>query len=173
MTRSVELRRHTDNEGDALTPAGVERALEIGAELSGGYDVIVSSGAQRATQTIACFLAMGASLVERGCTVDTRWRSDREDEWKAAYKAAGAGDIASFRRVAPQLVAEESDAFGSALKDLFESLEDGRRALVVGHSPMLEAGVWALTGEEIEPLSKGAGVLVRQDGDTYSVEALG
>lgn len=49
MTKAVELRRHTDNEGDALTDDGVHAALEIGARLAGNYTLLVSSGMQRAT----------------------------------------------------------------------------------------------------------------------------
>lgn len=30
--RFIEVRRHTDNDGDALTPEGVRAAEEIGAE---------------------------------------------------------------------------------------------------------------------------------------------
>src|ERR687892_25717 len=55
MARYVELRRHTDNDGDALTEDGVRAALEIGQQLAGGYALLVSTGAQRATQTLACF----------------------------------------------------------------------------------------------------------------------
>ena len=55
MARYVELRRHTDSDGDALTEEGVRQALSIGRELAGGYELMVSSGAQRTTQTLACF----------------------------------------------------------------------------------------------------------------------
>src|SRR5439155_27193075 len=61
MARYVELRRHTDADGDVLTQEGVRAATEIGARLRGGYDLLVSTGAQRATQTLACFLAARAS----------------------------------------------------------------------------------------------------------------
>src|SRR5918993_5125231 len=54
--KEIELRRHTDADGDVLTVEGVEAALEIGARLRGGYSVGISTGAQRATQTLACFL---------------------------------------------------------------------------------------------------------------------
>jgi hypothetical protein len=37
MARFVELRRHTDNDGDVLTDEGVAAALRIGAGLPGGY----------------------------------------------------------------------------------------------------------------------------------------
>ncbi|MGH2922084.1 MAG: hypothetical protein ACRDKU_08475, partial [Gaiellaceae bacterium] len=56
MTKYLELRRHTDADGDVLTPEGVRAAVAIGSRLEGGYDVLVSTGAQRATQTLACFL---------------------------------------------------------------------------------------------------------------------
>ena len=52
MRKEVELRRHTDNDGDLLTADGVAAALELGAQLRGGYEVAVSTGAQRATQTL-------------------------------------------------------------------------------------------------------------------------
>jgi len=37
MPRLVELRRHTDSDGDVLTDQGVAAALRIGAGLAGGY----------------------------------------------------------------------------------------------------------------------------------------
>jgi hypothetical protein len=51
-------------------------------------------------------------------------------------------------------------------------LPDGGRALVVGHSPTNEAAILGLTGEIVEPLAKGDGVLVIADDDGYSVEPL-
>jgi len=56
VAKSVELRRHADADGDVLTPEGVRTAVEIGRRLEGAYDFLISSGAQRATQTLACFL---------------------------------------------------------------------------------------------------------------------
>ena len=35
--KEIELRRHTANEGDVLTPEGVMAALEISRRLQGGY----------------------------------------------------------------------------------------------------------------------------------------
>ena len=57
MARAVELRRHTDNDGDVLSDEGVAAALRLGAGLAGGYRLAVSTGAQRATQTVGCLLA--------------------------------------------------------------------------------------------------------------------
>ncbi|MGH2693658.1 MAG: histidine phosphatase family protein [Actinomycetota bacterium] len=173
MTKRVELRRHTDNDGDYLTPDGVRAALEVGTRLEGPYDLMVSSGAQRATQTLACFLAATGMRTDAGVVVDERFRSEDEDRWKRTYKEAGAGDLESFRRVDPELVETESRRFGEALRDTFARLPDGGRALVVGHSPMNEAAVYGLTGEAIEPLSKGAGVLVTaSDNGGYEVTPL-
>jgi broad specificity phosphatase PhoE len=172
MTKSVELRRHTAADGDVLTAEGVEAAVGIGGSFTAKYDIVISSGAQRATQTIACLLAGSGERVEGGVEVDSRWRSDLEERWKAAYEAAGAGDIESFRRVDADLVDQESRTLAQALAQLFERLADGGRALVVGHSPMHEAAVYGLTGTAVDPLSKGAGVLVIQDGGTYEIQPL-
>ena len=63
MPQLSRLWRHTDNDGDAQTDDGIEAALRIGAGLSADYAVAVSTGAQRATQTLACLMTAGP-----GCT---------------------------------------------------------------------------------------------------------
>ncbi len=40
-----------DNDGDQLIADGVQAAVALGCVLSGGYRVVVVSGAQRVTQT--------------------------------------------------------------------------------------------------------------------------
>src|SRR2546425_1112161 len=93
MARYVELRRHTDADGDILTQEGVRAATEIGARLRGDYDLFVSTGAQRATQTLACFLAALGERVGGGVIVETGLRSGSEERWLEAYeKAARASD---------------------------------------------------------------------------------
>jgi hypothetical protein len=72
--REIELRRHTDADDDVLTADGVRAALAIGARLRGDYDLAVSTGAQRATQTLACFLAALAQQVPGGVVVETGLR---------------------------------------------------------------------------------------------------
>ena len=170
--KTVDLRRHTDADGDVLTEEGITAALEIGTSLDGSYHLLISSGAQRATQTLACFLAGAGMGVEGGVRVDTRFRSEVEDRWRAAYEKGGAGDLRSFERADPDLVEKESRVLAAALADVFEAVPENGRALIVGHSPMQEAAVYGLTGEIVEPLSKGAGVRVHADGDRYSVEPL-
>jgi broad specificity phosphatase PhoE len=172
VAREIELRRHTDADGDALTAAGVAAALEIGAGLRGDYHLAVSSGAQRATQTLACFLAALDQQVPAGVVVEPGLRSPVEDGWRAAYQKAGSGALEALREADPELVAEDSERLGAALRRVLDRLPDDGRALVVGHSPTNEAAVLGLTGEIVAPLAKGAGVLVVSGDDGYQVEAL-
>lgn len=170
MTRTLEIRRHTDNDGDVLSPSGVADAVRIGREeLDGPYALAVSSGAQRATQTVACMLAGLGQVVTGGVVVDEGFRSDREDEWRAAYQETGSGHLDDFRRAAPDLVAEDSEVLAAALQRVLDALEDGERALVVGHSPTSEAAVAGLTGTTTSPLATGEAVIVSVDGDEHTV----
>jgi broad specificity phosphatase PhoE len=172
MTKAVELRRHTDNDGDALTDDGVRAALEIGAHLRGSYALLVSSGMQRATQTLACFLAGLGEGVPGGVIVEPGLRTESEGRWREIYAQTEKPDLASFRVADPGFVEAEQTRLGAALGRIFAALPDDGRALAVGHSPTNEAAVFALTGEEVAPLAKGAGVLVEATGDRYRVAPL-
>jgi broad specificity phosphatase PhoE len=170
--KEVELRRHTDADDDVLTAEGVAAALEIGARLRGGYHLAVSTGAQRATQTLACFLAALGERVPGGVVVEPRLRSHVEDRWRAAYAMAGSGALDALRAADPELVVEDSERLGAALGGVFDRLPDDGRALVVGHSPTNEAAILGLTGEVVAPLAKGAGARVVSGGESYRVETL-
>lgn len=172
MGREIELRRHTDADGDILTAEGVGAALAIGARLRGGYHLAVSTGAQRATQTLACFLAALSQHVPAGVVVEPGLRSQVEDRWRAAYEEAGSGALEALREADPELVARDSERLGAALRRVVEGLPDGGRALVVGHSPTNEAAVLGLTGEIVPPLAKGAGVRVVVGDDGYQLVLL-
>jgi broad specificity phosphatase PhoE len=172
VAREIELRRHTDAEGDVLTAEGVAAALEIGAQLRGGYHLAVSTGAQRATQTLACFLAALSEQIPGGVVVEPGLRSQLEESWRSAYEMAGSGDLAALREADPELVAEDSAQLGNALRRILDALPDGGSALAVGHSPTNEAAVLGLTGEMVPPLAKGAGVRVVADESEYRVEPL-
>jgi broad specificity phosphatase PhoE len=172
MARSVELRRHTDNDGDVLSDDGVAAALRLGGRLAGGYQVAVSTGAQRATQTVGCLLAALGQPVPDGVVVEPGLRSQQEDRWRALSKEADGGDLAAMRSADPEFVDEEAAALGSALGRVLERLEDGQRALAVGHTPTNEAAVLGLTGQLIAPLAKGAGVLITADEGSYRVDPL-
>lgn len=173
MAKYLELRRHTDAEGDVLTHEGVQAATRIGARLEGGYDLLVSTGAQRATQTLACFLAALGEQVHGGVIVEPGLRSTREDRWREAYQKAGSGALEAMRTADPDLVEEDSAALGAALGRVLDALPDGGRALVVGHSPTNEAAVLGLTGEIVDPISKGAGVSVLTEDQGFRVKSLG
>jgi len=172
MARFVELRRHTDNDGDVLTPDGVAAALRLGTRLAGGYRVAVSTGAQRATQTVGCLLAALGQPVPDGVVVEPGLRSQREDRWRALYQEAGSGELEAMRSADPAFVSEEAAALGAALARVLGRLGDDDRALAVGHSPTNEAAVLGLTGRLVAPLAKGAGVLITEDQGSFGVEAL-
>ena len=172
MARYIELRRHTNSDGDVLTEDGVQAAVELGEVMGGGYRVVASSGAQRATQTAACVIAGLGEPVADGVVVEPGLRSTREDRWRAAYLTAGAGDLESLRTADPDLIRADSEVLAEALKRMFERLEDGERALMIGHSPTNEAAVFGLTGVIVEPMGKGEGVVVIETGDGYAVEVV-
>ena len=172
MRREIELRRHTDNDGDVLTAEGVEAALAIGARLQGGYHFGVSTGAQRATQTLACFLAALGERVPGGVAVEPGLRSQVEDRWRAAYQNAGSGELEALREADPELVAEDSERLGAALRRVLDRLPDGGRALVVGHSPTNEAAARGRTGAIVAPRTTGAGVLVVASDGGFQIDPL-
>jgi broad specificity phosphatase PhoE len=172
MPRFLELRRHTDNDGDVLSPKGITAAVTLGATLSGNYEAVWTSGAQRAAQTAACLLAGLGESVPRGVIVEAGLRSHDEDQWRAAYQIAGTGDIESLSRASPTFVAQDSKELAGALRSIFEQLSDGGRGLAIGHSPTNEAAVYQLTSVAIAPLGKGRGVLITQISNTYTVDGL-
>jgi hypothetical protein len=171
--RYVELRRHTDNDGDRLTRQGTADAEEIGRhQLHPPYAAFVSTGAVRCTEMLD-ILRGAAGQDEAPVTEATGLRSSVEDRWRDAARAAGKGaDVEAIRSVDPDLVERESWLLALALRQVFEGLDDGDRALVVGHSPTNEAAVLGLTGRVIAPLGKGEGVLLIEDGGKYRVEPL-
>jgi broad specificity phosphatase PhoE len=172
--RYVELFRHTDNDGDSLTRAGVEAAEAIGRErLSPPYAFIGTSGARRATE-MAEILRTAAGLPDVEITVVPGLRSSVEDRWREAATAAGKGaTVEDMRVVDPDLVEKESMLLGGALRSVFDALPEGGRALVVGHSPTNEAAVLGLAGDVVGPLGKGEVVLVVEDQGRFGVRPTG
>ena len=156
--RYVELRRHTDNEGDRLTPRGVADAEMISRELlHPPYAAFVSTGAARATQMLE-ILRHAVGQDDTPITPATGLRSSAEDRWREAARAAGKGaDLDAMRAVDPDLAERESLLLALALRQVVEGLPEGGRALVVGHSPTNEAAVLGLTGRVVPPLGKGEG----------------
>jgi hypothetical protein len=174
LMRYVELRRHTDNDGDHLTPRGVSDAEVIGRDgLHPPYAAFVSTGAERATQMLE-ILRHAAGQDQLPITVAAGLRSAVEDRWRQAAKVAGKGaDLEAMRALDRDLVERESWLLGSILRQIVEGLPAGGRALVVGHSPTNEAAVLGLTNRVVSPLGKGEGWLLTEDGGHYRVEPLG
>lgn len=169
----VEIRRHTDNDGDQLSPDGQAAAEEIGRTgLHPPYDLFVSTGAARANQMVE-ILRTAAGQDDMPVHATTELRSTVEDRWREASKATDGGDLEAMRAVDPHLVEQESALLGAALRGVVDQLPDGGRALVVGHSPTNEAAVLGLTGTVVQPLGKGEGVVVVVDHGRYAVEPLG
>ena len=171
--RYVELRRHSDNDGDHLSAQGAAQAEMIGRDrLHPPYAAFVSTGAARATQMLE-ILRRAAGQDDVPITAAAGLRSSVEDRWRDAAKAAGKGaDLDAIRAIDPDLIRQESVLLASALRQVVDGLPEGGRALVVGHSPTNEAAVLGLAGRVVPPLGKGKGVLLIEDGGHYRVEPL-
>jgi phosphohistidine phosphatase SixA len=171
--RYVELRRHTDNDGDRLSEKGVADAEAIGrAGLHPPYALFVTTGAERATEMLR-ILRRAAGQEEAPIITKTALRSSVEDRWRHAAKAVGKGaSLEDIQTVDPDLVEHESRLLGVALQGILEALPDDGRALIVGHSPTNEAAAYGLTGQTVAPLGKGEGVVIVGDGGRYDVHQL-
>ncbi|MGH2758549.1 MAG: hypothetical protein ACRDKJ_03190, partial [Actinomycetota bacterium] len=114
----------------------------------------------RATQAAACFLAGMGAEVPGGVVIDNGFRSLDEERWRAIYSETRRGDLEAFLLADHAFVEKEARRFGDALTRVVSSTRVGGRALVVGHSPMLEATVWSVTQETVPALGKGQGVVL-------------
>ena len=169
--RALELRRHAprDPDADRLSPEGQRLALEVGRNLPGGYSAAFSSPAKRAAETMAWLLrGLGQPLPEHHGVVEGL-TSPVEDRWRTAAKSAGRGRIDDFREVDPELVDAETSRLGSAVGEILSSMPEATRGLAIGHSPLLEAAVYGLTGALIEPLAECEGVLIEEDEGSFRV----
>ena len=133
--RYVELRRHTDNEGDRLTPQGPADAEMTGrGGLHPPYAAFVSTGAARATQ-MPGILRHAAGQDDTPITAAPGLRSPVENRWRDAARAAGKrADLQDIRAIDPDLVERESWLLGSALRQVVAELPEGGRA---GLPPLL------------------------------------
>lgn len=172
--RTVEFRRHAEREkdADALSPEGRAHAENVGRTLATDYTAVFVSSAKRAAETMALFLR-GSGQQLPAHAVIPGLLSDEEDRWRSAGKAAGSSRVDAIAREDAELIERESDRLKSVIEDLFERVPEGARALAVGHTPLIEAAVYALTGVVIEPLEECEGVaLTRGDSGDYRLEEL-
>jgi broad specificity phosphatase PhoE len=175
--RRLEIRRHaakgTDLDGDSLSQEGVEDAHRLGRSIRVGYTHLFTSGAQRATQTLACILAgMGRSVLN-GVEVRAGLQSPRELEWREAARRAGGSDLEKIRGVDEALVREEAERLSSELRQILAGLPEGGCALAIGHSPLAECAIYGLTGKVHPPLGECEGFrIVEQRGGRLEIDEL-
>ena len=163
--RALELRRHAtrDPDKDRLSSDGEILAERVGRELEGPYDAVFTSPARRAAETAAWFLRGLGQPVPAMHGVAEGLTSEVEDRWRNAAKAAGGSRIDAIEGVDPDLVEKESAVLADAVRRLLADLPDGGRGLAIGHSPLIEAAVYGLTGTVVEPLRECEGVLLVDD----------
>jgi hypothetical protein len=144
--RYVELRRHTDNEADRLTPQGAADAEMIGrGGLHPPYAAFVSTGAARATQMLEILRRgrPGRHPDHRGDGL----RSSVENRWRDAAKAAGKrADLKEIRAIDPDLVERESWLLGLALRQVVAGLPcSGSPAWLSRHWARAKGFCWSRT----------------------------
>lgn len=169
--RTIEFRRHAEREkeADALTPQGRSHAEDVGRSLRNDYAAVFVSPARRAAETAAWFLrGSGQQLPEHAVVAGLV--SEQEDRWRSAGKAAGSSRLDAISSQDPELVKEETARLKALVEGLFERFPEGGTALAVGHTPLIEAGVYGLTGVIVEPLAECEGVAItRQGPDKYQI----
>lgn len=160
----IELRRHAARakDTDALSPEGRVQAEDVGRALRTDYAVVFVSPAQRAAET-AAWLLRGSGMPLRAHAVVPGLASEVEDRWRQAARAAGSSRLDAVMATDPGLVADESHRLARTLEGLFDRIPQGGVALAIGHSPLIEAAVYGLTGVVVEPLGETEGVVLIQD----------
>jgi len=135
--RALELRRHAprDPEADRLSKDGQALALHIGKNLPGGYVALFTSPANRAAETAAYFM-----------------------------RALGQ-QLPQIHGVSEELASDDPDRLAAGVRKILAEIPEGGRGLAVGHTPLIEWAVLALTGEEIRPLRECEGVVLEQEED--------
>jgi phosphohistidine phosphatase SixA len=107
--------------------------------MTGGYAVVFVSPAQRAAETAAWFLrALGEQLPSH-------------DVIPCLAGKGPEGDAPS--------------ALGECVRGLLRHVPEGERGLAVGHTPLIETAVLALTGREVDPLAECEGVLLTEESE--------
>lgn len=134
--KTLELYRHArrNPNADELSPEGRAQAEDLGRSLSGRFDAVYTSPAQRAAETVAWVL--------RGMHAQ----------------------LPAHHVVVPGLAGQDTDGspiqLGEVVANLLADIPDGGRGLAVGHTPIVEKAVAGLTGRRIEPLGECEGVVI-------------
>src|SRR5437660_223358 len=175
--RRLEIRRHaakdTELAGDSLSPEGIEQAHQLGRSLRVGYTHLFSSGAQRATQTLACILAGMGRYVLSGVVIRPGLGSQRDDEWRTAARNSGSTSIEGLLAQNETLVRQESERLAAEARSILAELPVGSYGLAIGHSPLSECAIYGLTGKLFASLKECEGFLiVEHKGGRLEVESV-
>ena len=141
--KSLELRRHAPREPDEdkLSKAGQALALKVGHDLPGGYVAVFTSPARRAAETAAFFM-----------------------------RALGQ-QLPQTHGVSDDLAVDDPEKLSRAVRQILDAIPEGGRGIAIGHTPLIETAVKALTGKAIDPLRECEGVLLEEeDGDLRLAE---
>ena len=147
--RRIELRRHAprDPDADRLSSDGEILAERVGGMLRGPYAAVFTSPKKRAAQTAAWFLrGLKHQLPPRHGVAEGLAPPEGEPTDEDAVAAA------------------------DAIRRLLAGLGDGETALAVGHTPILEAAVRALTGTAVRSLAECEGVVLVEEGEDIRIE---
>ena len=86
-----------------------------------------------------------------------------------AWILRGAGAQLPPHAVIPGLAAQDNDgsplAMAGVVSALLDAVDDGRHALAISHTPLVERAVLGLSAREIEPLAECEGVLLSREGE--------
>ena len=135
--KSLELRRHAPREPheDKLSKDGQALALHVGKNLPGGYVAVFTSPANRAAETAAYFM-----------------------------RALGQ-QLPQIHGVSEELASDDMELLEAGVRKILSEIPEGGRGLAIGHTPLIERVVKALTGERIGPLRECEGVALEQEND--------
>ena len=173
MVKTIRFLRHAarQKDADALSPEGKVQAEDTGRTLPTDFAFIFVSPAQRAAETVAWLLRGSGQKLPPHAVVPVL-ASELEDRWRTAAKTAGSSRIDAILVVDPDLVKGEAERMRRGVEELFGRLPEGARGLAVGHSPLIEAAVYGLTGVVLEPLAECDGPIVaRTDQGEYRIGA--
>ena len=164
--KAITFLRHAarEKDADALSPEGRVQAEDVGRTLRTDFAMIFVSPAHRTAETVA-WLLRGSGQKLPSHSVTPALATQEEDRWRAAAKAAGSSRVDAIRAVDPDLVTGEVERLGRGAEELFDRVPDGGRALAVGHSPLIEAAVFGLTGVVLEPLAECQGLTITRNNE--------
>jgi phosphohistidine phosphatase SixA len=139
----LELRRHAPREpqADRLSKDGQALALHVGKNLPGGYVALFTSPANRAAETAAYFM-----------------------------RALGQ-QLPQIHGVSEELASDDMELLTAGVRKILTEIPEGGRGLAIGHTPLIERVVKALTGERIGPLRECEGVLLEESDGEISLSA--